>query len=347
MRLTHIYLKNFRCFKELSVAFHNQLVLIKGDNGVGKTSLLEALHYACYLRSFRTFSPKELLHFQATNFFIKIRVQQDESDIQDIQIGFARNQRLVKINQKTIGSYKELLQLYRIVTLTEDDLLLIRGAPEYRRSFIDQCLILTNTAYGTLLQKLRAVVENRHALLKAPVINEQMYRLWTEQLIQISVAIKEERIQMIATIEKQMNELIQQHCQETLSVACTYKPKEYAPHLEQAELYSRRSLFGAHLDDFSIALSGVQSRGFASRGQQKLLVILAKIAQARLVQQQGESPVILVDDFMTDLDSNRIRQLITALLTVSCQTIFTCPVIESPLMEQLKLLGAQEVSLTD
>ncbi|HSW73657.1 MAG TPA: AAA family ATPase, partial [Candidatus Limnocylindria bacterium] len=135
MQLTQLYLKNFRCFADKTITFESPLVLIEGNNGSGKTSLLEALHYLCYLRSFRTHSPRDLLFFGHETFFIKALCEQSGTVAQnhEIQVGFSHKKRLVKIDQRAVSSYKELMDYYRIVTLTEDDVVLIQGGPDVRR----------------------------------------------------------------------------------------------------------------------------------------------------------------------------------------------------------------------
>src|SRR6185437_4207831 len=128
---------------------------------VGKTSLLEALHYLCYLRSFRTYSPRDLLKFGQENFFVKISCIQQNLDVCEVQVGFSGKKKLVKINQKTVSSYKELMDYYRIITLTEDDLFLINGAPERRRAYLDQAILLQEPTFLTPLRELRQVADHR------------------------------------------------------------------------------------------------------------------------------------------------------------------------------------------
>ena len=165
MQIHHIHLKNFRCFADFSLAIEKPIVIITGDNGSGKSSLLEAIHYGCYLRSFRTHTPGELIHFGDTSFFMKFEVESVFMR-NTLQIGFAGKKRLVKIDQKTITSYKELAQFYRIVTLTEDDLFIIKGGPEIRRFFIDQAIALQNPEFVTVMKQYRAVLEQRNSFLQ-------------------------------------------------------------------------------------------------------------------------------------------------------------------------------------
>src|SRR5277367_1299567 len=133
LQLTSISLKDFRCFEQTTIDLDSPIVLICGANGTGKTSLLEALYYGCYLRSFRTHASRDLVALGKDAFFVKFSIRggdHQETIDHTIQIGFAQNKRLVKIDNKAAVSYKDLLEYYRVVSLTEDDLKLIQDGPE-------------------------------------------------------------------------------------------------------------------------------------------------------------------------------------------------------------------------
>jgi len=185
LQLANIYLKDFRCFNEFTIDLNSPIVLICGSNGAGKTSLLEALNYACYLRSFRKQLPRDLVSFGKESFFIKLNVHDSAWDgplEHNIHIGFVDGKRLIKVNNKTISSYKELLQHYRIVSLTEDDLTLIKGSPLERRAFLDQTVLLSNPSFAPHIREFRAVLENRNALLQKERVDKEAYAIWTQQL---------------------------------------------------------------------------------------------------------------------------------------------------------------------
>src|SRR3990172_3358446 len=180
VQLTKIYIKNFRCFPALNLELDSPLVLVEGINGSGKTSLLEALHYACYLRSFRTHVPRDLIQFGQQDFFIKVALDSralDHAMHHEVQVGFSGKRRLVKVDQKSVCSYKELMDYYRVVTLTEDDLSLINGGPDARRSFIDQAILLNDPSFITVIRNFRQVLESRNALLQISSKNEESYRV--------------------------------------------------------------------------------------------------------------------------------------------------------------------------
>ncbi len=360
MKITQLHIKQFRCFSDITISCNYPALLIVGNNGSGKTSILEALHYVCYLRSFRTHSPRELIQFDKETFFIKLSFKQQATNALDreLHVGFSAKKRLVKLDQKAIASYKELLDYYRVVTITEDDLELIKGGPDYRRTFIDQALFLVNHNYTDQLKKYRQILENRNALLQHHKVDEQSYQLWTEQLFDASQNLAQKRVEWLSVIEQKVTTLLREYIDPDLSIRLEYSSKKNVlgssyeafmasnNSLYAQELRFRRSLFGVHLDDLLIHFQGKKSRQFASRGQQKLVTLLIKVAQLQSMDDFKGTVLFLLDDFMTDFDETRVSQLIPLLYSLGCQLIFTCPVrgrmLDTLIIEQ----GAHQVDLT-
>lgn len=336
MQIQTIQLHNFRCFSQLQLTFDAPLVLLSGLNGTGKTSVLEALHYACYLRSFRTHLPRELLHFEQPHFFIKIGIQADLIQ-HEIQVGFSGKKKMVKVDQKSVSSYKELLHYYRTVTLTEDDLIIVKGGPEERRLFLDQAILLENPDYGTQIKQLRHIVQQRNALLMQRSSTTDLQLLWTEQLWHSSQAIQKVRETFLMDLISRVQNLLDSWFDNTIQINAQYRPRAMLPEQSYAEfvatndtlfiqeLAMQRSLFGAHLDDFILSFRGKISKLYASRGQQKLVILLLKIAQLqRLVASKGQT-IFLLDDFMNDFDPLTAERLLALLLGLESQLIFTSP----------------------
>jgi len=361
VKITQLHIKQFRCFSDITIECNYPAILIVGNNGSGKTSLLEALHYVCYLRSFRTHSPRELIQFDKETFFIKLNFKRQDADALDreLHVGFSAKKRLVKLDQKAIASYKELLDYYRVVTITEDDLELIKGGPDYRRMFMDQSLFLINHRYAEQLKKYRQILENRNALLQHHKVDAQSYQLWTEQLFVATLRVAQERVEWLSIIEQKVTTLLREYIDPDLSIRLEYTSKKNVlgssyeafmacnSSLYAQELRFRRSLFGVHLDDLLIHFQGKKSRQFSSRGQQKLVTLLIKVAQIQSMSDFRGIVLFLLDDFMTDFDEARVSQLIPLLYSLGCQLIFTCPIrgrmFDSLLIEQ----GAHQVYLTD
>ncbi len=341
LHIKSLEIKSFRCFESKTIDLDSPIVLIEGDNGSGKSSLLEAIHYLCYLRSFRTHRTQELVNLDKPGFFIKATFSSsDKTGItqdHELQVGFEGKERLVKLNRKSIRSYKELMDHFRVVTLTEHDLTLVQGAPEVRRSFIDQVLLLQDPSIGKRLRAYKAIVAQRNALLNQMNVSRDLYMVWTEQLFVASRELQQKRIDALSEIEEVVNKLLQESFDESFHIRFGYiarkksvqdSLKEFLalhPTLQADEQRFRRSLFGAHLDDFSIDFQDKKSRAYASRGQQKLIVLLIKVAQLQQLSEKKGAAIFLLDDFMTDFDEEKVDILIPLLRGLGAQLVFTTP----------------------
>jgi recF protein len=358
--ISSIELKNFRCFSSFKLAIEKPILLLEASNGKGKTSILEALYYACYLRSFRTHTPKEMVQFGHKDFFIHLQVQNNlhtQGLTHEIQIGFTHNKRLVKVDKQTIASYKDLMSHYRVVSLTEDDIALVKESPQIRRTFMDHALLLMDADYAQELRTYRQVVDQRNALLEQRRGRNEMYEILTEQLWTKSCQIQKKRIELLKSIQHEINIIIAHYFENAFTISYQYGYK-YAPHetiiqfheanprLYEQEGRFARSLFGAHLDDMVIFFHDHHSKHFASRGQQKLIVLLTKVAVMRRMALNNEPAVFLLDDFITDFDPDRAQILLKVLHQLNSQLIFTSPLEGGVLHDSLKELGAQIVKLT-
>lgn len=352
MHITSLEVKNFRCFTSFKHTFIGPLILIEGPNGSGKTSLLEALHYACYGKSFRTNTPEELIQHASDIFFIKLELQ-EEGEQHVLQLGFSKDKKSIRINGKKITTYKELLHHYRAITITEDDILIIKGSPDQRRSFLDQAVLLHHPHAAASFKLYRKILKQRTALLLAQTWDNTSFELWTEQLWQIAQQITHFRLQLLHALEQETNRLLKKFFPEFNTISLLYKPSCTITSWEQwvllysyRERQAQRTLFGPHIDDFEIIAAGKMAKTYASRGQQKLLAVLLKIAHFSLITQQtGKQAVILLDDFMTDFDDNRAYALIDLLIEKKANLICTVPTQNSSLALHLHKYGAQHLKL--
>ncbi len=372
MIINNIRLKNFRCFDDSKFNFSKRFVVIEGDNGSGKTSLLEALYYACYLKSFRTRKNNELVLFDQEYFFIHVDFD-DFSEINNqIQAGFSQaDGKLVKLNDKQIQSYKEIISLYKVINITENDLSIINGAPEERRFFLNQSLFLLNPDFVFKLRKYKQILEQRNAFLfknigrDFSVISQRELLTWTNQLWDISFEIQKERISFLNKIQNIVNKLLADYFEE-FQVDFHYNPKSlkldyhnldsnknfeefwktYKDDLSQKELRWGRSFFGMHVDDFSISFRKKKARFYASRGQQKLILLLLKVAQLLVLEGKIENACLLIDDFLTDFDFTKIEKFFSLFNNLKCQIFVTTPLTSFFDFNQLKVDDFQFIKLT-
>jgi len=207
------------------------------------------------------------------------------------------------------------------------------------------------------LRTYRQLLDQRNALLFQHRFDRDSYEILTQKLWEYSGLIQSARTETVGQFSELVAQLARDYFDIELIIEFSYLPKyelqeslqeftQSHPLLYDRELRLKRTLFGAHLDDLIIQFKGQQARQFASRGQQKLVVLLIKIAQALQLHQKGMGGVILLDDFMTDFDQERSERLLRVLDTVGSQLIFTSPIQKALLGQELERRGAQSIKLT-
>lgn len=353
MQLKSLKLSNFRCFANFSLDISSRVLLLEGDNGVGKTSLLEALHYLCYLKSFRTRMTSDLVRVGESSFFIKAKIEDDVFVESDLSVGFSKEKRSIKYNDIAITSHKQLVSLIKVVSLIEDDINLIKGFPEKRRSFLDHYILIQEPDYATVLHKYKKILDNKKALLSNESISTQDYDIWTSQLWQISKIIRQKRETYLMRLREIVSDLAEKNF-ENLVIKFKYivksekhetssfeEFKQLNAELVNKELESRKLSIGAHLDDFLIYFNGKEAKNFASRGQQKLIIVLLKIAQLVDIKTDDNIALFLLDDFMTDFDNSKIDTFVKIIVQLNCQIVYTCPLDDSYLKKLLLEKSAQ------
>lgn len=349
MSISQIKLVNFRCFNEISFDIKENIVSLWGQNGSGKSSVIEALYYGCYLRSFRTRIPNELISFDKEHLFISITLDNGDS----IGIGYSSQEgKLAKYNQKIVSNYRDIIDHYRIVCMIQDDLTLVQGAPEYRRDFLNYALFLKDPSCVSLFRNYNQVLEQRNNLLKnekeqgSYTFKEQLY-VWTEKLWVLSCEIKKLREGYLETLNFKVNDLLEKYFKQDslLKIDISYKAGDYSQfdsfdsfwgyyenNLYQQECNLKRGVFGAHKDDFIILFKDKRARLYASRGQQKFIVFLLKIAQLVLLN-SCENSILLLDDFLTDFDEKNSAKALEILKDLSYQIFLTTPSFRLPILE--------------
>ncbi|MCK4517675.1 DNA replication/repair protein RecF [Candidatus Babeliales bacterium] len=353
MFIQKLRIQQFRCFSDKSFSFQKPIVLLEGGNGSGKTSILEALHYACFFKSFRTNKANDLVSLEKDHFFLQVDFQEANDAQSSVQVGFSAprgepQKRLVKFNKKTIKSYKELIEHFRVITLTEDDLQLVQGSPEHRRYFLNQFLVLLDYSFYLHLKKYNQILSQRNKLLRTGLSksSDKSLFLWSQQLWEQTVLIQKARQEKLAQLEIEVNKILKTSFKSLeVTVAFEYQAKnktlqrdfetfwkEFRETKGDLEWRLQRSLFGIHIDDFLISFQHKKARHFASRGQQKLIVFLLKIALIQRLEELGIHVSFLLDDFLTDFDHERLTDCLVLLDKITCQIFLTSP-LQSLILE--------------
>lgn len=361
MFLHDLEIRQFRCFSTQKFSFSKQFTLIIGDNGAGKTSLAEAIHYLCYMKSFRCSNLLDLVGHSYDAFFLKGHFSSNsEFDSgHSIQVGYSDKKKAVKLDNKAVTTYKQIFELFQVVTLLEEDIHLIKGYPSERRTFIDQAALFLEPAYLDTYRKFKKIVQSRNALLHNQYSIDMLeLDIWSEKLWIASLAVQEQRRKVLEVIQQTVNSLLANYFDSVYEVLINYESEYVLPNENYAdfkikidqilrqERALKRSLFGAHLDDFKIQIKGQDARYFASRGQQKLVSLLCKLSLVTLAEKNDFLPILIIDDFIADFDKVRLRNLMNFFVSCKNQIIITTPFYDSELQKIVGFTDPDIISMS-
>lgn len=359
MFLHELEVKQFRCFTKKLFTFNKRCTVVTGQNGTGKTSLAEAIHYLCYMKSFRCSSVNDLICHDHESFFLKGNFTSElaQNTNHTIQVGYAHKKKAIKLDNKAVTTYKDIFNIFQVITLLEDDINLIKGYPTARRSFIDQASLFLESSYLEKYREFKRIVQNRNALLHKSSIDSLELDVWTEKLWSMSVQIQEHRIKVLTDVQNIINSLLSKHFDSVYTVQIDYESKhidrlddfkafsQKMGHIYRQERMMKRSLFGAHLDDFLVQIKGKQARFFASRGQQKLVSLLCKLSLIQLTHQKSFLPILIIDDFIADFDKVRLDQLIGFFKSCKNQIIITTPCYDAEFIKMFEKIDPDVISM--
>jgi DNA replication and repair protein RecF len=314
--------------------------VIMGDNGQGKTNLLECIWMFNGVRSFRGAKDKELIQFGKSSAKIGIEFYTEERE-QNARIEFVNNKREAYINEIKKPAPSHLLGKITSIVFSPEHLSLIKDGPNVRRKFIDSAICQVKPKYSVYLAKYNRILNQRNALLKDIANNsvlEATLEIWDRELAVNGAVIISERLKYIAQLSKIASEYhsgISEN-KETLEIIYKNKysdetsPSEIADDLlatlterRKDDLLFRCTTKGPHRDDIEFNINDRLARQYASQGQQRSAVLSLKLAEASLVDIiTGKNAVILLDDVLSELDKERQRFLLNKIQ--DRQVFITC-----------------------
>ncbi len=339
MRLTALKLKNFRSYENITLTPPEGITVIAGENGAGKTNLLEAVHLCCLGRSHRTNTDADMIRAGADTGGVQLTVERRDGT-HDTGVRLFQTQRRKKIcyvNGKIAHRIGELMGHATCVIFSPEDLGLVQEGPNVRRRYLDMLLSQLQPAYFFALQQYTTALRQRNALLKQPDSAEVQSQLdiWDEQLAQTAAPLVRLRAQMserLSGMAATHYAAISGRPEETLRIRYVTQLGDPEPAEQALRLLRerRRDDFrrlstgvGPHRDDLSLTLSGVSMQAYASQGQARTAALSMKLAAFDLLTaEQGEPPLLLLDDVLSELDPARRRRLIDRIR--GAQALLTC-----------------------
>lgn len=347
MRINKLALTNFRSYPSLELVLEPGVTTFIGDNGSGKTNIVESLIYLSFLSSHRVSNNSPLITLGAQQGIIHAEIERGGRVLHvDLEINVSKANR-ARLNGNPTRSQREILGACQIVYFSPEDLDLVRGEPGIRRDFLDRLLITRSPRLAGVISDYERVVKQRNALLKTRTSTNAL-EPWNEQLIKFGAQLTAERVALIEALSPwvaksyaNLNEVkpvsISYKCStEGVSSTIENNIKVLTKRLEGVayqEIERGVSLIGPHRDDLHVQLGDFPAKGYASHGESWSIAISLRIGAFNLLKNEGAEPILILDDIFAELDTSRRIQLMSA-TQLAEQTIITAAV-ESDLPPQL------------
>lgn len=327
MGLKSLEINQFRNLHSVSLQPDEGLNLIIGENAAGKTSLLESIFYMSYGRSFRSSQIKHLISYDQDYF--RLVTELDDS-ITRLGIERTINEQTIRVNQKTISRLSELSTLVPVIALHPDSHQLISAGPENRRQFLDWGVFHVEHHFLIAWKKYKKALTQRNAALRMQQ-NDKLCSMWNAELVEHADTIQQLRLAYLNNLSQIISELAIELFPEH-KIEVNYKrgwPADisYSDYLLQNISKDRDKGYtqsGPHRADLKITVDGQSAQTSISRGQQKKLVSLLKLAQLSLYSDQSSRRCILLfDDLPAELDEGNQNKIMSILSKLNIQLFIT------------------------
>ena len=343
----------FRNLSLTSISLSKDINILYGDNAQGKTNILEAVYFCAIGRSLRADNNRELIRFGNDEAHVTVDVDKDDYsftiDAHIKQIG-NKAVKTLSIDRTTVKNTKELFGRLMVVLFSPEDLQLIKSGPAERRRFMDMEICQLSPVYYSDLRDYHRALKQRNQLLKQLRRDHTQIdslSIWDQQLNASGCKIMRTRLSFVDKINGIAREIHSNITSGAEELALTYQPNIQEPdnYINIMKISHERDIqcgttsMGIHKDDILFSINGIPARSFGSQGQQRTAALSAKLAEIEIMRDGAKStPVLLLDDVLSELDGNRQRFLLTQIRDL--QTILTCTGLEDVLAKGKGIEGA-------
>lgn len=333
MHIKEISLENFRNYEKQNIILNPDINIIYGNNAQGKTNIIEAIFLCSYGKSFRAKKDSDLIKFGKER--AKVEVLYEKIDREGKITVNIDNKKLFYINDINQKKISDIIGKINIVTFTPDDIEIIKDGPQRRRKFLDMMISSLKPNYIHLLNTYNKALEQRNNYLRQIKIENKsinMLDIWDETLSEYSYKIFEYRKYFIDKFSEKLevfHNLITKSGKEEIKIKYISNGRDRESYLEnlrksrQVDIKRGFTATGIHRDDFMIYINNRPVAIFGSQGQQRTAVLTLKLCELQIVKDElNENPILLLDDFMSELDNQRRKSFLENI--EGNQVIITC-----------------------
>ena len=321
MWIKNIKLKNFRNYKEQEINFEKNINIFYGENAQGKTNIIEAIFLCSLGKSFRAKKDSEMIKLDEKYSLIEIEYEKSDRDGK-IKIEL-ENKKNVFINGIKIKKLSELLGNINTVIFTPDDINILKGGPQNRRRFLDIMISQLRPNYMHILNSYSKTIEQRNKYLRQ--IKEErkdanLLDIWDEKLADYAFKICQYRTEFIEKISNKIGKIHNKITNEKEEIKIEYltecnNKEKYLQLLKERrklDIIKGFTTKGVHRDDFVIYINKKEINIYGSQGQNRTAMLSLKLSELQVIYDEiGEYPILLLDDFMSELDKNRRKNFLS------------------------------------
>ena len=359
MYLKKLELKNYRNYAHIDLNFGKDTILILGDNGQGKTNLLESIYYISTGRSHRTYSQNELINWNSNYSIIRALVGSGKEDVSSdnlIELELRDDNNIkIKVDKVCYRKKSEFVSILPSVIFSPNNLRIVKASPSNRRNFLDSVLDKIYDDFFSLRLKYQKILTQRNSLIKSigSIVNmkkNSTLEIWNDNIIKYGIKIIKKRILLMEGLRKKFIEYMNYFFPSTqVSIFYVFSwdkenlcvdnlaeniqeelvkelEREFRLQLEKnlaKDLSYKTTTIGPHRDDFVILLRGKDIRAFGSQGQQRAASISLKLGElAALKEKLKRDPILLLDDVLSELDLER-KKILIKIINNKFQTFIT------------------------
>ena len=349
MKINSLELNNFRNYTYTKTEFNDGLNFIVGSNAQGKTNMLESIYLLSVGKSPKNSKDKQIIRFGEQKAKVGVNFSTIAGN-KTIEIYLDKSdKKSIKINNLNILKLTELVGTLSVVYFSPDELKLIKEVPEDRRNFLDVSISQFDKAYLYDLMKYNRILKMRNQILKSLDSKEskiEQLKLFTPQLIDTAERIIKKRLKFIKninniaknihktiTIEENLNISYSYYLKENLSIKKDLI-KQFETSIEK-EIELGYTSIGPHRDDIIFKINDLDSKHYASQGQQRTVALVVKLSLMEVIREEiGEYPILLLDDVLSELDASRQERLLN--MTTKYQTFISCTSIPNTTLKYNK-----------
>jgi len=339
VHISHLSLKDFRSYEVLDLPLTKGQIIFVGENGEGKTNIIESVMYLSLLSSHRISQDTPLIKLGADKAYIRAKIEEEgRTQLLELEINIQKANR-AKINQNPVRSQQELNGICKAICFSPEDLDLVRGDPIERRRFLDQLLTQRSPRTAGVITDYERTVKQRNALLKSRASNLAL-QPWDEHLANFGGDLIAARLDLITSLKpyfvqsyKKLSDKKVAEIQYKSTIANLTTDKERNKTLLLSRINEVRdqerergiTLVGPHRDDLLLILGDHPVKSYASHGEAWSIALALRLASYQLLVAEGSRPLLVLDDVFSELDERR-RDHLVALAEEADQTFITVAV---------------------